>query len=262
MATTVIAASTRYDATPESRLRFAEAVSLARRATERHIPLVYADADSCAEDIAALIDAGATVVPATRAEFGPPYMYGRCQRDAINAALQLNPDAILFTQPEKPSIVDSIDAIIEPLQSGMVDIVIPYRLSTASYPCLQQHFEKFINSYWHTLTGRQLDVCFGVRAFTPRGAAYFTDYASRSYAKRFGPYRPDSWEAIFLPLIDALAEGVPVKGITVDYEHPGAMTRYEERNEAAAYKRHQQSIVLFEMLRDQWHKRKAMPPSH
>lgn len=156
---------------------------------------------------------------------------------------------ILWTEPEKVDLIKSVPQIVKPLLYNEGDIVVPGRNeeSFATYPAYQVPFEQKSNMLWNgflrsrgLLDGdaQDLDPWFGPKAF--KNNKTMLSYFLREF--RFGgrdlepALKIDSLldttaysNAIFFPLISAMAEKKRVVGVTLDsYRQPASQVSNEQ----------------------------------
>ncbi len=134
----------------------------------------------------------------------------------------------IWLEPEKYTIVSLLERLIEPIQDGRVDITIPDRGDLASYPEEQRHAELFGNEAFRLLTGHSLDMWSGVRVMNREALQYFLDYE--------GEYG-NLWDQHFVPVIRAIAFGLEVLSVPVDYVHPPEQTAAEAADPEMILKR-------------------------
>lgn len=176
----------------------------------------------------------------------PKMGLGESRRHAISMAMKLGRYAIAWVEPEKADYIRSIADTVRPIDEGAADMVVPRRTSLDSYPTTQQHAEKLGNFFWKDLTGHDLDMWFGPRTFRRDIAAYFTDYN--------GEYG-DKWDSIFIPVMNAIADGKKVASVNVDYTHPAEQTAFEDHRLDFHWKRIQQLQNLLPSLETHWKNR-------
>ena len=160
--------------------------------------------------------------------------------------MDLGKSIIATTEPEKVDYIHNISETVNPIVAGFADLVVPRRNSLLSYPIAQQYAEMMGNAFWKELTGNDLDVWFGMRTFKRDIGAYFLDYNDEYGGK---------WDSIFIPVMDAIADGKIVKGVAVDYTHPAEQTAFEEHDLSFHLKRFKQLENLIPALETHWKKR-------
>ncbi len=169
---------------------------------------------------------------------------GEGKRDAIRESIRLA-DVVCLTEPEKVSLLDSIQIITEPIINRKADMVIPKRKSLSTYPHFQQSTEIKLNSVWKKVTAIELDISFGPRIFSREMANYFLNYQSK-----YG----DRWESIFLPVIDAVKDRKKIVSVEINYNHPQTQTQNEEGNKAFELKRLDQLQTLSHAIHTYWNR--------
>lgn len=161
---------------------------------------------------------------------------GQGRRQAIKLAMLSTGLGILEGEPAQKKFI----AWIEPEKDTIVrhlkhmthhDITIPCRHSLASYPILQQHAENFGNDAFHIKTGKALDMWFGPRIFSLSAAKYFLEYDGK-----YG----DKWDAIFIPVVRAIADGVNVGQDFVEFAYPVEQLAAEQDDPNMVMKRLEQ----------------------
>lgn len=149
----------------------------------------------------------------------PDTTMGSARRQAVSQALSQGAETIIWMEPEKYPLVESLPRLVEFKRLWPYDLVIPRRASLRSYPAYQMAKELEGNHEAGSLTGRpDLDLWFGPRVMDRRAAELFC-----SYDGRYG----DRWESIFIPVMMSLRKGLHVTGHTVDYIHPPEQTASE-----------------------------------
>ena len=97
-------------------------------------------------------------------------------------------------------------------------MVIPPREPLSSSPPEQELAERLGNLAFEYLTGKNLDMWFGVRAMNGRVLSHFLAYR--------GEYG-DRWDSIFIPVLRAIRDGLVIASVPVNYVHPTEQTREE-----------------------------------
>lgn len=168
---------------------------------------------------------------------------GASRRQALQAALDDSDkgDVFVWIEPEKYPLVPLLGAGLAKVTADGIDMVLPRRDNLDSYPQYQQFCELRGNWQVGNLTGRpDLDFWFGPRVMNRRATEYFTGYN--------GEYG-DRWDSIFVPVARALAAGLRVESVVVDYVHPPQQTAAEAGDETMDRKRDQQLAELVEAMR-------------
>lgn len=180
------------------------------------------------------------------------------RQQAFRLALTMEQsEAFLWVEPEKRSMTkDSLEPMMDPLLSGEADVTIPERdaASFASYPDYQVDEEQESNYCWNQMLKEQgilqyehpgYDVWHGPKGFHRRASGLFLrKYKSTSPEDKL--VTPQLYgNAIFIPVIAALAEGYRVKSVPVSYQHPEIQTKIEaDSDEFRAKRKFQQDSIL------------------
>jgi hypothetical protein len=211
-------------------------VNLAR---EQGYKVVVVDGGSSSEFVQALQATGAIVE--TQTEKG--MSAGR--RQAFQSVSQLdNVSVVCWTEPEKVSMIrDCLAETAKAVLDDQADIAVPSRdeAAFATYPDYQAEFEQESNRDWNRILQRHdilpasaepIDAWIGPRVFKnePDVLKLFMEryqFAGEQQSG-LGKDHPDLWSnAIFLPIIAALAKRYRVKSIPVPYRHPAEQTAIE-----------------------------------
>lgn len=233
----VLATTTRYASVDEVRCRLAQ--QMVRAAHTEGFGIVVVDGSPTEEVRAALENAGAVVL---REETGATMGAGRRLALQEAGALCGTDGACAWIEPEKFPLVPSLRRLCAPIFAGTAHITVPARTEAgfASYPAVQAFAEQCGNAIFAKLAGTTLDMWFGPRAMHVRGLAYFARYA--------GDYG-DRWDAIFIPVLRALRDGLCVVSVPVDYCHPAEQTRVEaDDRQVGILKRLEQLTTLARAL--------------
>ncbi len=196
-----IATSTLYS--PDDAVRPPLALGMIREALERGYDVVVSDGGSSDAFLQELCRTGATVIETCGT-------MGSQRRQAMQKASELE-SIVAWLEPEKRPYIAELWKTGVPILEGSADIVVPSRQNLAGYPPVQQGVEYAGNAIWKALTGTDLDVWFGPRTVKSDRVHYFTHYDGR---------HGDRWESIFVPLIEAIADGNRVLDVPVEYTHP------------------------------------------
>jgi hypothetical protein len=168
---------------------------------------------------------------------------GSGRREAISHALETGKEILLWSEPEKYPLIPFIPEIAEPILNQRTNLVMPNRRSLASYPYMQQLSESFGNSFWKRLTGTDIDIFFGPKAWRRNRSGYFLDYK--------GEYE-DKWDSVIIPVMDYLFyEGVP-ETVSIDYSHPAEQTENESCSLEMDKKRIHQLHKFVEYAEKHW----------
>lgn len=169
------------------------------------------------------------------------------------------PDGLvnLWTEPEKVSIVkDCLEPLMGPIFRNEADMTIPFRDDEvfATYPNYQVDDEKESNRLWNDLLKDE-----GI--LPPGHSGYDTWIGPRGWLKDItglflrryrvtdpeaSLIKPDEYcNAIFFPIIAALAAGKRVLSVQVPYRHPEIQKAIEQDSpEFRAKRRYQQTTIL------------------
>ncbi len=166
---------------------------------------------------------------------------------------------IFWLEPEKTSLInpETLAKAADPILRNEADIVMPSRDKSAfdSYPPYQAESEQRANAQYNKVLrvsgllqadDSDLDFFFGVRLFANRPK--LTEYFQRVYEFEGNPklklhqsVRPDNYSnSNYLPIVQALIDGLKVKSVPVDYVHPPEQTAMENNNPAFDGKRVEQ----------------------
>ena len=142
--------------------------------------------------------------------------------NALEVVLRYNQKpVVIWMEPEKLDLVRFFQYITKPVIEGAADLIVPKRSCMNSYPLEQEYAESMGNLAVEYLIGKELDLWFGPRVFNEQSAQIFLDYQ--------GEYG-DKWDSIFIPVLRAMAQGLRVKSVSVDYQHPPEQTVEETGN--------------------------------
>lgn len=161
---------------------------------------------------------------------------------------------IAWAEPEKVSIVrDCLPGAVKPILEGEADIVIPKRdaAAFATYPDYQVTYEQRANGLWNSILRKHgflaqgeedLDVWFGPRFFKNDPAVLEIFLDKYQFEKRDNKLdivaNPELWpNALFLPVVTALHNGLRVVSVPVHYQHPPEQTAIEVDNDTFRRKR-------------------------
>ena len=162
---------------------------------------------------------------------------GQSRRQTIRLALEnASPEEqfIAWIEPEKDTVVQHIGCMTTHR------ITIPRRASLSSYPRYQQYAEKMGNEAFSIRTKHSLlDMWFGPRVFHRQAAKFFLEYDGK-----YG----DRWDAIFIPVVRAIAAGVDVGEKVVDFTYPKEQLAAEENSFAMVQKRIDQLVSLVQAI--------------
>lgn len=238
-------------------LRGELALSMLTCAHKRHA-LVVVDGGSDSAFLGALKDRGIpTVAQAAKG-------ISRARQQGYDA-LFLNPviNAFVTLEPEKTSFIHHgcVTAAADPILKGEADIVIPARSEEGweSLPPFQRESEQSANAAYSGILrkigwwkGPDLDLFFGPRLFGRSAYHFFT---------RWHEFQPDPLidsqadmdpsgysDALFFPLVYALASKMRIVQVEVPYVHPMVQTAVETGNEEMDQKRKRQREMILNEL--------------
>jgi len=169
---------------------------------------------------------------------------GRTMREArqfaIREALLSAPGVpLVWTEPEKHTLIPFLSELSRPIRVGEADLVLPARRSMNSLPREQAYLEACGNSLLSIYCGIEADWHFGPRVMNARAAQYLLSYDEEGR---------DHWEIIFVPIFRMIKDGLRVISIPVSYEHPPEQKREEEGNPDFVYRRIVQLKTLVEVM--------------
>jgi hypothetical protein len=148
---------------------------------------------------------------------------GNSRRQVFRKAKELvsdNDDVIIWTEPEKFTMIPLLKKLIDTLIAEDADLLVPRRESVAGYPLLQQHFEYLNNLAFRLATGLDFDHCVGTRIFKAKVASHFSKYVSKC--------GEDLWDIHMIPIWKIWCGGYKVIEAEVDYIHPAEQTADED----------------------------------
>jgi hypothetical protein len=213
-----IAMTTFYRADSESdRIRAKIAKRTIRNATESGYNIVVVDGGSFEEFLRELESYGLRITP--QKEKGME----ASKREVFQAAYDSGRKVVTATEPEKEGYIANIPRVVRPILEGKADLVIPDRRPLRNYPALQVEAESFGDLCWFRLTGYDLDMWSGLRAFDRYFTRYFSEYR--------GIYPNERGQTLlYIPVMDLIADGHRVTGVKIDYTHPIEQREFEEGN--------------------------------
>lgn len=151
--------------------------------------------------------AGALVVPETQHGMAPSRRQALCL-----AGLRAGADGVVvWTEPEKESLVSHLEAIAAPIFAGKADITVPFRQDQTNYPMGQWLAEMFGNEVLSMCVGFTLDGWIGPRGMNQAGLAHFLAYGDEYGGK---------WDGIFIPILRAVAAGLRVVSVPINFVYP------------------------------------------
>lgn len=154
---------------------------------------------------------------------------------------------VCWTEPEKVEIVEKcLPKALEPILAGEADIVVPQRNEAAysSYPSERAAFEKKGNKLWNQILRKHnlippdsadLDVFFGPKFFRNDPDVLEVFFRKFQFNKRDvaldSLVNPELWpNALFLPIVNALAKKLRVVSAPVSFIYPHQQKELEEAN--------------------------------
>ena len=214
MGQSVIATMTFYKSID---MRAGLALRMAREARKHGYKLIAVDGGSPMEFIAALEGFGATLHPQKGKGLGPAH-----RQLFTLAAEDAGEDGIVdWVEAEKWPLVAELWGINRPILDNEADLVMPGRteVAWASYPPAQMHQEKFCNLVMKSMFPTiDADWFWGPFAANQAAIRHFIEYDGEGYNGRS------------VPKIHAIAAGLRITGVTVNYLHPPEQTREETGN--------------------------------
>jgi len=230
----VVTGATYYDIhTHSDFVRYNLALESIKFLTQRGYEVVIVDGGSTRPFLSSAYDNGARVFRQSQDGFG------NGKREAIARAFETGKEIIALMDLEKLSYAKTLDVTVEAIESGS-DLVIPRRKSLESYSEFQRNIEIAGNGYWKKLTDRNLDVWFGQRTFNKELAKFFLECDC------------ESWDAIFVPVMEIIAKGYNIQSVDVDYTHDSLQVNAEHKNWDLYAKRVRQLVCLTEPLKVRW----------
>jgi glycosyltransferase involved in cell wall biosynthesis len=200
------------------------------RACAKGYEIIIVDGGSEEQTVERFRQAGALVYVQKRLGMG------NARRQAIRLALSKKPEVLLWIEPEKLDLIRSIEQITEPFSREDVDLVMPQRKNLSSYPRFQQISEKLGNDFFRQITGIELDIYFGPKAWRANVSDYFLNYKSSN---------GDNQDSIIIPVLEMMFNGVKTKFVEIDFHCDPEQKCVEERNEGTMnFKRIEQLYKL------------------
>lgn len=179
-------------------------------------------------------------------------------------------EVIIYNEPEKISLIDSIPEIVKPILENKADIVVPKRndnLFKTSYPEYQYQSETEANNLYNSQLkikgllsskSEELDMFFGPRAFknTSQILSLFTKKVvfSKKIRKATDSLEFEVEEfsnALFFPIVSALKKGFKVLSVEIKFTYPKLQKENEEvgSKELFIAKRNAQKMsILIELM--------------
>lgn len=167
---------------------------------------------------------------------------GDGMREALRKAQEIGRERgienpiFLWTEPEKDDLITekNLLPLVSEIKNGS-NIVIPDRGEVAwnQLPKIQSFLENraqgkvedIVEKISHGKNKEKLDMWFGPKVFDEVGADYFLKYNTNKD-------RTDMWDAIMVPVAEAIKDGIPVKSIPIDFSYNEIQIE-SESNEAS-----------------------------
>jgi len=217
----VLTAGTYYQSVGD--LRCQMAIRTIQAATECGYQMIVVDGSPGLDIAESLEQAGATV----RRQQAPGM--GASRKEALQHAARTGASVIGLIEAERYRLVPLLEPSFDVVETGQFDLIIPSRRSLFSYPWYQCFTEGCGN--WHAgiLTKRpDIDWFFGPRVMASSIVDRFIDYDGR-----YG----DTWDRLFVPVLQLLAGKTSIGSCLVDYTHPLEQKEAEEGDEKMNHKR-------------------------
>ena len=148
--------------------------------------------------------------------------------NAYHMACDTSRPVVNWSEPEKEPYVKEMHKPAKIILEGTSHLVLPKRKSLESYSEFQRGQEEIANRDWNILTGRDDDPWFG-----PRTAS---NAVMKKYFAAYDGKCNDQW-VIYVPVLNAIKDGLFVASIYVDYTHPQIQTSDEKDDEQMKVKR-------------------------
>lgn len=172
---------------------------------------------------------------------------GNIRREVISAACSLFPDAEFYCwlEPEKPNFPMFISPMVMLMSQEETVLGLFNRVSMTSYPTEQAYYYLFCRSVANKLMGFDLDYAFGPMIMSKSATQYFLEYG--------GEYG-DRWEAVLVPRLRIIKQGIGVSILSIDFENDPRMTAIESGNPSIILKRLEQLNNVIPSLINEWNK--------
>ena len=181
---------------------------------------------------------------------------GSGRREALQKAKEIadqeriEDPVFLWTEPEKDNLITEKNLLrmISGIREG-ANIVIPERGEKAwgQLPKLQHWLEQRAKKRAKNIVefDDKLDLWFGPEVLDKIGAGYFLDYNA-------GKNRVDLWDALIVPVFDAMRDGIKVTSVPVDflYNQSQIDNESDESNREIKIKRIEQYTQILKELGD------------
>ena len=234
----VMVTTTFYNPDDEiSRVRSEIAKRTFRNAIDKGCPVIAVDGGSSDELLKEFESYGVVVLGEEQKGMGP------ARRQAIRVAVENhNAQVTMWAEPEK-DLSEFLEEIFGPLENGEAELVNLARKNISSYPEFQQKTECLGNQVWRNITGVNLDMFFGVRAWKRELTEYFLGYNG------------ETEDSIHIPLIDIIFNRHRIKSLDVDFSYPKEQREVEENRMNASrmqIKRLSQLYRLSQQTFERW----------
>ena len=207
----VMVTTTFYNPDDEvSRVRSEIAKRTFRNTINEGCPVIAVDGGSSDELLKEFENYGVVVLGEEQRGMGP------ARRQAIKVAAEnYNAQATMWAEPEK-DLSEFLEDIFDPLEIEEADFVGVARRDRSSYPLFQKVTEGLGNEIWKDITGVELDMFFGVRAWRKGLERYFLEYGGMAQ------------DAIHVPVVDIIHAGYKVRSVSIDFKYPAEQRAVEE----------------------------------
>lgn len=222
---TIVVTTTLYGIEQADMIRFELACQMLNQAKSNGHPVVVLDGSLPNMHETLRKTGGKLVYPLTVQGMGPgrrlAFFYALSY---LHIELGQHDGIVLWTEPEKPGIVASIDKIVAPIVRGVANVVIPKRRQAnfLTYPLWQTEIEREYNTVYERETGRTgFDPAFGPVAFRASTLQKLLLWNPASVGV------PDNYLNHWFPM---LVRNDRVTTVEVDCPYPPAQRRVEEEN--------------------------------
>ncbi|MFA6106349.1 MAG: hypothetical protein WC745_01605 [Patescibacteria group bacterium] len=235
---TVIATTTWYDGRKAAdKVRLALACKMLKNVRHggRHYPTVVLNGTKnrwMNQRLREAADENAIIYPCTVPGMGPgrrlAFFYALTH---LHITLGQKDGVILWTEPEKPGLIDCIGAIVRPIILGEADVVIPKRTEAnfGTYPEWQAEIEHEYNSVYEEVTGRVgFDPAFGPVAFRA------STLQKLLFWNPVNAGLEDTYITHYLPI---LVRNERVTAVEVDVPYPENQRLVEEKSKKRFYEK-------------------------
>ena len=172
---------------------------------------------------------------------------GNIRREAISAACSLFPDAEFYCwlEPEKPDLPRFISSMVTLMSREKSGLGLFNRVGMGSYPTEQAYYYLFCRAVASKRIGFDVDYAFGPMVMSKLATGYFLEYG--------GEYG-DQWEAILVPRLQIIKQGIGVSILSIDFENDPRMTAIESGDPSMVLKRLEQLNNVIPSLIKEWDK--------